>query len=70
MPNPPKVHFYHPIDASGRSYEELRAAGVTADLHVYDGQAHGDHTQNLLRHVPEAEDAQRELFEFFDKHLN
>jgi acetyl esterase/lipase len=50
-------------------HRALRAAGVTADLHVYDGQAHADYMQNLIRHVPEAEDAQRELFEFFDKHL-
>jgi monoterpene epsilon-lactone hydrolase len=52
-----------------RMHRALRAAGVAADLHVYDGQAHGDYIQNLIRHVPEAEDAQRELFEFFDKHL-
>jgi monoterpene epsilon-lactone hydrolase len=52
-----------------RMHRALRAAGVTADLHVYDGQAHGDYMQNLIRHVPEAEDAQRELFEFFDRHL-
>nr|ADA70028.2 lipolytic enzyme precursor [uncultured marine bacterium] len=52
-----------------RMHRALRAAGVVADLHVYDGQAHGDYLQNLIRHVPEAEDAQRELFEFFDKHL-
>jgi D-3-phosphoglycerate dehydrogenase len=32
MPNPPKVHFYHPIDATGRSYEELRAAGIELKL--------------------------------------
>jgi hypothetical protein len=25
--------------------------------------------QNLTRYVPECEDAQRELFKFFDKHL-
>jgi acetyl esterase/lipase len=52
-----------------RMHRALRAAGVAADLHVYDGQAHGDYMQNLIRHVPEAEDAQRELFEFFNKHL-
>ena len=52
-----------------RMHRALRAAGVVADLHVYDGQTHGDYMQNLIRHVPEAEDAQRELFEFFDAHL-
>jgi acetyl esterase/lipase len=53
-----------------RMHRALREAGVRADLHVYDGQAHADYMQNLLRDVPEAKDAQRELFEFFDKHLN
>lgn len=52
-----------------RMHRALRAAGVEADLHVYDGQAHGDYMQNLIRRVPECEDAQRELFRFFDKHL-
>jgi acetyl esterase/lipase len=49
-----------------RMHRALRGAGVQADLHVYDGQTH---MQNLLRDVPEAKDAQRELLEFFDKHL-
>ena len=52
-----------------RMHRALRGGGVDADLHVYDGQTHGDYIQNLLRYVPEAEDAQRELFEFFDEHL-
>lgn len=42
---------------------------VHADLHIYDGQAHGDYIQSILRPVPESADAQRELFAFFDKHL-
>ncbi len=52
-----------------RMHRALRAAGVVADLHVYDGQTHGDYMQNLVRPVPEADDAQRELRAFFDKHL-
>lgn len=52
-----------------RMHRALRKAGVQADLHVYDGQTHGDYMQNLTRHVPECEDAQRELFKFFNKHL-
>lgn len=52
-----------------RMHRALRSAGVTADLHVYDGQAHADYLQGMLHSVPEAEDAQRELFEFFDEHL-
>ncbi len=52
-----------------RMHRALRKAGVEADLHVYDGQVHGDYMKNLTREVPECADAQRELFEFFDKHL-
>lgn len=52
-----------------RMHRALRKADVEADLHVYDGQTHADYLQNLTRQVPECEDAQRELFKFFDKHL-
>ena len=52
-----------------RMHRALRAAGVTTDLHVYDGQTHGDYMQNLMRPVPESADAQRELAEFFAQHL-
>ena len=52
-----------------RMHRALRAAGVTADLHVYDGQVHGDYIQGLLLDMPESEDAQRELSEFFARHL-
>ena len=53
-----------------RMHRALRHADVRAELHVYDGQAHGDYMQNLTRDVPEAKDAQRELFEFFARHLD
>jgi acetyl esterase/lipase len=52
-----------------RMHRALRKAGVEADLHVYDGQTHADYLQNLIRHVPECEDAQQEVLKFFDKHL-
>lgn len=52
-----------------RMHRALRQAGAKAELHVYDGQAHGDYTQGLTRFVPESQDAQRELYAFFDKHL-
>lgn len=52
-----------------RMHRALRKSGVKADLHIYDGQVHGDYMQNLLRPVPEAADAQRELYNFFDAHL-
>ncbi len=52
-----------------RMHRALRKVGVVADLHVYDGQVHGDYMQSLEGPVPESADAQRELFEFFDRHL-
>ena len=52
-----------------RMHRALRAAGVEAELHVYDGQVHGDYMRNLLTPVPEAADAQREIHAFFDAHL-
>jgi acetyl esterase/lipase len=48
----------------------LRAAGVEAHLHVYDGQAHGDYMLGSVIPFPESNDALRELGEFFDKHIN
>ena len=52
-----------------RMHRALREVSVDADLHVYDGQTHGDYIQNLISPVPECADAQRELFAFFDEHL-
>lgn len=36
----PKVHIYHPVDETGKSYEQLRAAGV--DLKLPDGARNVD----------------------------
>ena len=52
-----------------RMHRALRKAGAEAQLHVYDGQSHGDYMQGLLRPNPESEDAQKEVYQFFDKHL-
>lgn len=52
-----------------RMHRALRSAGVRADLHVYDGQAHGDYIQGLIQDIPESEDALRELYDFFDEYL-
>jgi len=52
-----------------RMHRALRRAGGKADLDIYDGQAHADYLQNLLKNVPECADAQREVLQFFDKHL-
>jgi monoterpene epsilon-lactone hydrolase len=52
-----------------RMHRALRKADVKADLHVYDGQAHGDYLQGLTHVVPESLDAQRELKTFFYAYL-
>jgi acetyl esterase/lipase len=52
-----------------RMHRALRKAGVAADLHVYEGQSHGDYISGLLAPVPESADAQAEISRFFDKHL-
>jgi acetyl esterase/lipase len=53
-----------------RMHRALRSVGGIADLHVYDGQVHADYIQGALKDLPESDDAMRELFEFFDKHLD
>ncbi len=52
-----------------RMHRALRAAGVAADLHVYDGQSHGDYMAGFFVNAPETHDAWRELNTFFDLHL-
>ena len=49
-----------------RMHRALRKAGVEADLHIYEGQSHGDYMQIPL---PESKDAQQEVSRFFDGHL-
>ncbi|WP_163131089.1 alpha/beta hydrolase [Agarivorans sp. Alg241-V36] len=53
-----------------RMHRALRAANVNADLHIYDGQSHGDYMMGLLYDLPESDDALAELGSFFDTHLN
>jgi acetyl esterase/lipase len=53
-----------------RMHRSLRATGVTAELHIYDAQTHGDYLQGLTQLLPESDDALRELHEFFDRHLD
>ena len=48
-----------------RVHRKLREAEVIAELHVYEGQAHG----HYLRDVPEREEAFTEMARFFDEHL-
>jgi len=52
-----------------RMHRALRKAGVDAQLHVYDGQSHGDYMQGLVQGFPESQDAQKEIYRFFDEHL-
>lgn len=48
-----------------RVHRNLRRAGVEAQLHVYEAQAHAYY----LRDIPESEEVFKEMAQFFDKHL-
>jgi acetyl esterase/lipase len=50
-----------------RTHRKLRAAGVDADLHVYEGQSHGDYAAVL--NSPESHEHYAELNAFLLKHL-
>ena len=50
-------------------HRALRKAEVEAQLHVYEGQSHGDYIAGTLVDAPESQDAQEEIFRFFEKHL-
>lgn len=52
-----------------RMHRALRKAEVEAQLHVYEGQSHGDYLKGIFVDAPESRDAQKEIFQFFDKHL-
>lgn len=49
-----------------RVHRNLRRAGVVADLHVYEAQAHASY----VRDVPESREAFEEMARFFDTHLD
>lgn len=53
-----------------RMHRLLRSADVEAELHIYDGQSHGDYINGIQTDLPESEDALKELGQFFDKHIN
>ncbi|WP_299805021.1 alpha/beta hydrolase [uncultured Shewanella sp.] len=53
-----------------RMHRLLRSANVEAELHIYDGQSHGDYINGIVTELPESEDALREIGLFFDKHIN
>jgi monoterpene epsilon-lactone hydrolase len=50
-----------------RSHRALRAAGVEAQLEVYEGQSHAQYLFD--DRLPETAAAFGEIAEFFDKHL-
>jgi len=50
-----------------RTHRKLRAAGVDADLHVYEGQSHGDYA--AVPNSPESHEHYAELNAFLLKHL-
>ncbi len=55
------------LSDTARTHRKLRAAGVAADLHVYEGVAHADYL--ILVESPESQDVFREVGAFFRKHL-
>lgn len=50
-----------------RVHRNLRRAGVIADLHVHEGQAHGGWYRDYT--APEAKETFEEIARFFDRHL-
>ncbi len=55
------------LSATVRTHRKLRSAGVTAELHVYEGQSHADYLVSFPG--PESRDALGEIAKFFDQHL-
>ena len=55
------------LSATARTHRKLRAAGVTSELHVYEGMSHADYL--LAYPAPETRDALTEVARFFDRHL-
>lgn len=49
------------------THRKLRAAGVPAELHVFEGMAHADYL--VAYGTPESKDALKEIALFFEKHL-
>jgi acetyl esterase/lipase len=55
------------LSATARTHRKLRAAGVEADLHVYESQSHGDYF--AVMNSPESHEHYTELNAFLLKHL-
>jgi len=50
-----------------RTHRKLRRAGVTAELHVYEGMSHAQYGFDM--NAPETREAFTEIARFFDRHL-
>ena len=50
-----------------RTHRKMRAAGVTADLHVYEAMSHTGY--GFMRQAPESNDWYQELINFLKTHL-
>jgi acetyl esterase/lipase len=55
------------LSSTVRTHRKLRAAGVPAELHVFEGQSHADYLLSFP--APESRDALGEIASFFDRHL-
>ena len=56
------------LSSTVRMHRKLRQAGVVADLHVYEGQAHAQYYRDPT--APETKEAFGEITAFFDKHFS
>jgi acetyl esterase/lipase len=54
------------LSATIRTHRKLRAAGVTAELHVFEGMSHADYVAAFQ--APESREALKEVASFFDRH--
>ncbi len=55
------------LSATASTHRKLRAAGITAELHVYEGMSHADYLRAFA--TPEGLDALGEVVQFFDRYL-
>ena len=55
------------LSATVRTHRKLRAAGVPAELHVYEGMSHADYLTAFP--APESRDSLAEIAAFFERHL-
>ena len=56
------------LSCTVRAHSQLRLSGVAADLHVFEGQSHGDY--GLLVDSPESQHFYAELSGFLKRHLS